>query len=74
MASTLCFAPRGAWKTVVGQGSFAHNKTAAPSGAAVFRGETHHVPLKWSTDSEARTRESLLSAIMAFFKDNPGWE
>jgi site-specific DNA recombinase len=45
---TLVFDPRGAWKTVVGQGSFAHNKTAAPSGAAVFRGETHHVPLKWS--------------------------
>ena len=40
----LVFEPRGAWKTVVGQGSFAHNNTAAPVGAAVSRGETHHVP------------------------------
>jgi len=30
--------------------------------------------LKWSADPKTRTRESLLSAIMAFFKDNPGWE
>ncbi len=44
----LVFDPRGAWKTVVGQGSFAHNNTAAPVGAAVSRGESHLVPLKWS--------------------------
>jgi hypothetical protein len=66
--------PRGAWKLVVDQGSFAQHNAAPEISGAAFVGETRLHPTQCSGEDEIRTRESLLAALIDFFKDNPAWE
>ena len=66
--------PRGAWQLVVDQGSFGHHNAATEISAAAFLGETRLYPFEWSDTDQVRANESLLTALKAFFKDNPGWD
>jgi hypothetical protein len=60
----LRFEPRGAWRIVLGQRSFAQDSVAPDISGATFPGETR------LTLQQRR----LLDKVRTFFKDNPTWK
>jgi hypothetical protein len=60
----LSVIPRGAWKLVVDQASFAQHNTAPSLDGAVLAGETHQIT----------TKRLVWDSLRAFFKDNPTWK
>ena len=56
----LHWEPRGAWKLVVDQGSFAQHNAAPEISGAAFVGETRLYPTKWS---DGESNPDLLNAI-----------
>jgi hypothetical protein len=56
------------------QGSVAQPNAAPEFSGAALVGKSHLYPTKWSGHVDVRTEDSLVTALMEFFKDNPTWE
>jgi hypothetical protein len=60
----LRWEPRGAWKIVLGQGSFAQHNAASSHRDAAFIGETH----------QSSSKRLVWDRLRQFFRDNPTWK